>query len=234
MRTRCWSRGASRGLAGLALTLAGLAGCARGYSLTAAPSAHWVAGPIVPRHGVTVHVGGAGWRGDPSDLASRVVPLEVTVENRSGSPIMVRYGDFRLVLPPGEGPPLRAIAPLAGGGPLVVDLTAGQPAGANEDFVVVSPVEGEPGMPGWRRPSPPFIDDNGTFYAYSGRRLPTFDMLRRALPERVLGDGERAAGFVYFEPAPGPLSRAVLTFALVSASSDRILGSVEVPLVAQP
>jgi hypothetical protein len=115
-----------------------------------------------------------------------------------------------------------------------VDLTGQQPMGSNEEFVLIRPTPGEPIPPGWQPPSPPYISSDGTYYAYAGRRLPTYDMIRKALPEGVLREHARATGFVYFPSLPANTSWASLTFAIVRPRSGAHLGTVEVPLVAQP
>jgi hypothetical protein len=79
----------------------------------------------------------------------------------------------------------------------------------------------------------PFLLDRG-FYdtmvpVFRRVRLPTGDMVQKALPEGVLAPGSKVAGFIYFEDVKeGP--SVTLTTNLIDASTRAQFGTLAIPI----
>jgi hypothetical protein len=71
--------------------------------------------------------------------------------------------------------------------------------------------------------------DYGGFYARWPERLPTRDMLSEALPEGVVQDGGRVAGFVYFRRVTARESAVEFELTLADASDGKAFALVAIP-----
>jgi hypothetical protein len=173
------------------------AGCAT-HALVPAPEAHRLA-----EHAATAETGGVrlvvraqAWSAEPLRLPEHVTPLLVTVINDSERAIRVAYERF--VLLGADGRRYRAFDPARMQG--VVAQMVTEPV-----YPLYAPPAWAYGPPGWVPVpygpfGPPYGDPVPSTLRYV--RLPTVDMLREALPERVLEPGAQASGFVYFERLP--------------------------------
>ena len=184
--------------------------------------------------GVTVVARANAWRGFPSDLDRQLTPIFVTIRNDRAEPVAVKSGEIALVAPNGRR--FAALPPRAIEGTLVepvsaLSSTAGGYSGAvGPNWGVFDP---------WNRsgtslPRAPFPWDaryDGPEYATI--RLPTTDMLARALPDAPIQPGQRVEGFVYVERV-GPKGTSVdLVLPLMDADGARSLGEVHIPFVFQ-
>ena len=216
-----------------------LEGCAPGPHLKPAPEARRVAGvkkaAVVDAFGVRIIARGDAWSGNPTILRQILTPIQVTLENRSGRPIQIGYNHFALVgaaglhavaLPPQKiETPARvpAIAPPA------------VPAFSHQRFLVApydSPFLGTYLVP-WSNPfafDPVYYQQ---YYALQPIRLPTPEMLRKAIPEGVLDDNGRLSGFLYFQPIGKENSRVTFNAELVDADTGERLGAASIPFLVE-
>jgi hypothetical protein len=175
--------------------------------------------------GVTVAVTGDSWKGDPPGLGSLFTPVRVTIENHSGRPVRVSYRDFSLSGASGFHYP--AIRPIRARGTL----------SARADTSTVSlPAYADvyPAVDDWPGPVvyAPYQD-----HGFDGRwpeRLPTQDMLSEALPEGILQDGGKVAGFVYFRSVTGREPKVQFEMTLADASDGQTFASVAIPFQSVP
>jgi hypothetical protein len=222
---------------GLTLFLA--AGCAHDRGLVPAPQA--ARAPSSSRlaekqvNGLVVLVDGDAWKGEPRDLAKVITPIWVTVRNRSRQPARIIHQNFSLLMPgPRRGRPLPPAAMQKTPGPertRAIPRPALRPRGAQ-----LSPFYHRyyPGLRSWNRPFPYDSTFYDSYYARWRVPLPTDDMLRAALPERVLGPGGEVSGFLYFPDRPRD-ARGTFTFQAdfpVDADGTN-LAKVEIPLAAK-
>ena len=153
-------------------------------------------GAIASNAGVQIEARADAWRGNPSTLEQEITPLLVEVTNHSNHPLLVRYSAFQLLST--NGKVHRAMPPFD----IDEDIT--------EEYTISTfPYTGFTIAPYLRRYYPrlaladPFLLDRG-FYdtmvpVFRRVRLPTGDMVQKALPEGVLAPGAKVAGFLYFE-----------------------------------
>jgi hypothetical protein len=70
------------------------------------------------------------------------------------------------------------------------------------------------------------------YHGFDGRwpeRLPTEDMLSKALPEGVLQEGGKVAGFVYFRSVTAREPKVEFEMTLADASDGQTFASVAIP-----
>lgn len=192
------------------------------------------------------------WAGAPWDLPEVLTPVTLTLENRSGRAVRLAYEDFSLL--GSSGTRYAALPPFS----LEAPRSELAPAGAVRlaDYHPAKPVRRPPprpvhprihthrfwiappygglyvGFPLW--PSP--WAWNAAYYAQWSTawpgRLPSEDMVQRALPEGALEDGGVVAGALYFQYA-GREATVQLQVALHDAKSGEALGTLSVPFVVQ-
>lgn len=190
--------------------------------------------------GVVLVADGAAWKGTPEDLERSLTPVFVRLENDSGRPLRLQYGDFALV---GRESRFRyaalplltlgntvASAPPEGRGRVGLYLGVGSGWGYGP--------YGRYGRYGQRGP---FVGPYNPFYPdpyyYGGYRceepLPTQDMLEQALPEGTLEAGGRVQGFLYFQGVAERESQVVLQARLVDANTGEPFGTLDIPFQVQ-
>lgn len=208
-------------------------GCAT--TLIPAPGAHRVPGvghaADARLAGVHIVASAEAWSGSPSDLEDLVTPLLVTITNDGQRPLEIRYEHFALQTPGGVTfaalPPFQvtgvALEPLGNFGPTVAF-----------GFSVAPYLS--PWYPGWSVYGGPFPFNAGYYGGYYGVyssygqvRLPTGDMLQRALPEGVLAPGGRITGFVYFERVLDVVHVAFVAHLVEVGGQD--FGAIEIPFI---
>jgi hypothetical protein len=209
-------------LLALAAALILLAGCAAARPPTPEAAEAGAVGSASSADVEIVARAGA-WQGWPAALARFVTPIHVTMSNRGRVPVRVSHDDFALapaggrelaVVLPTEvrgithepPPPPRSSTGLALGGDGYLDA---------RDWVV-------PGS-AWNARADPAARVGEPF------ALPSPDVLGLALREGVLGSGESASGFVYFERRPGA-GRVELIARLVDARTGQPRGRAVVSL----
>jgi hypothetical protein len=132
---------------------------------------------------VTIEARADAWHGNPATLEREITPVLVEVTNSSDHPLLVRYSAFQLVAT--NGKVHRAMPPFA----IDEEIT-------EEYMVRTFPYSGFTVAPYLRRYYPslvladPFLLDRA-FYdtmvpVFRRVRLPTGDMVQKALPEGIL------------------------------------------------
>lgn len=186
------------------------------------------------------------WEGQPARLEERLTPVRVTLENRSGHPLHVGYGDFTLV--GGSGFRYSALPPFPVHQPV---SEVGRPVATLADFHPARPV-GPPRAPRPMYPSPHFrvahpyvpffplflvwphvwavnVVTTQRVYETWPVELPSDDMRDRALPEGALDDGGTVTGYLYY-PYTGREPSLALYVALADAVTGASLGTTHLPL----
>ena len=216
-------------LIGLALIVSGCAA-----TLEPAPEAYRVGGigrsAAASAAGVYIVASAEAWRGCPTDLRGVVTPMLVTVDNANGTrPVIIRYNHFALETDAGAR--LAAVPPFQITGSVIepVRMSYYPRAGFH-----VAPYL-SPYYPGWSAFHGPFVYDpfyyDRYFPTFARVRLPTNDMIQRALPEGAIDPGGRIAGFVYFEEIPKHTKAVTFVAALVEAGTSTEFGVVRIPFV---
>jgi hypothetical protein len=194
-------------------------------------------------NGVRVEVEAGAWTGSPANLTDILVPVRVAIENRSGRPLRIRYGDFSLL--GRSGFHYTALPPLSLRGSAVNEAPYGQvtpadvvvrarlrPRFFHRGFFIARPwAFYYPELTPWGfgfAYDPSYYD---RYYAGWPGRLPSQDMLEEALPEGAIDDGGSVAGFVYFEPATLRERQVDFLLALADARDETRLGAVDIPFV---
>jgi len=206
--------------------------------------------------GVSVLVSGDAWKGDPPDLGQLFTPVLVTIENHSGKTVRVSYADFNLsgssgfkyaAIPPmsakgqiGRADPssskilirLALYEPALGRADLSdrVQLVAWEHGFAHDRFMIAPHFRSY--YPGWEAwpglyPYDPLYYNS--LYAYWPEKLPTQDMLSKALPEGAIQNDGKVSGFVYFQGVGKRESSVTFTMNLVDATNGQSFGQVTIP-----
>jgi hypothetical protein len=204
-----------------------LAGCAS--HLVPAPDAIRAGGrdaAIAEEQGVRIVARTNAWRGYPPNLDFELTPVLVTIDNQGARPVRVRHESFALT---GTDRTFAALAPFEIDGAVAVQVPAG------------------PGWAPWHSPAYlgyPYAFPSDSFYwrryawdpFYWDRywtdwvRLPTGDMVQKALPEGTVEAGDRVAGFVYFERVRD-VEAVTFQTNLVDARTGEQFGVVTIPFV---
>jgi hypothetical protein len=171
--------------------------------------------------GVRVIVRPGAWHGNPPNLADAALPLHVTIENHSAHPLALRYSNLKLRAPALDYAPLDAAqlvkkTVLVKEDPLILPRRGAEPLTPIPHPSRSISVKENPEASPFER-----------YYATHTVELPTLEMIDRALPERVLQPGERASGFLYFDPLRPEVHRARFTFDLIDARSALTFGHIE-------
>jgi hypothetical protein len=166
------------------------------------------------------------WSGIPADLGDNFTPVLVTVTNDSDKALRVRYADFML-----HGPASQMYHALP---PFKITDAVTQPISDVTGYrgFLIAPYL-SPYYPGMRVFSSPFLFDevyfNRFYPSFVEIRLPTGDMIQKALPEGVLEPGGRVSGFLYFEDPEDEVGRVRLTHELKTPDGTTF-GRLEIPL----
>lgn len=193
------------------------------------------------------------WSGDPPNLREYVTPVLVTVENHSGRAVRLAYQDFSLL---GSSGTRYAALPPFSVAPGVSERSVEQPI-VLADFHPAAPARPAPPPPPRHvtprihhrgfHVAPPYAHFyvglplwaglwafNAGYYArWSASwptRLPTADMLERALPEGALEDGGRVTGHLYFQNVHREAA-VEFTAALHDAQTGQDVATISLPFV---
>jgi len=209
--------------------------------------------------GVVVLIDGNAWNGDPSNLGELFTPVMVTIQNNSGKSVRVSYPDFNLSSSNGFTsaaiPPMKAKGQISRADPtpsaVPVQLAVYEPEqtgrGALSGRIQLAAFEHERGFhhdrflvaphfssfyPGWEAwpyayPYDPFYYDS--LYASWPEKLPTQDMLSKALPEGVVQNNGMVSGFVYFKGVGSQETSVTFVMNIADASNGESIGQVKVP-----
>ena len=177
--------------------------------------------------GVRIAADCNAWSGYPYDLERIMIPMLVSITNKSGKPLRIRYKDFVLT---------------AAGASRYSALPPYRIQGSIEHAMPVNPAFGFNGfyLVPYYRPfydwdfddwGGPFDFDLGYYrqnYAVWRVGLPTRDMIRQAIPEGVLRDGGRLSGFLYFPMVEHRNEAVTFTADLVDAETQKTFGKVSI------
>ena len=173
----------------------------------------------------------------PADrgIYDHVTPVHLAIDNRSGRELRINYNDIRIEDPDGGIYQILPFYRMEGTveKPVIVsdwDYTAYVPPGfavaaytaplyGSEVVIYEGPYDYDP-------------DYYETYYRYWAEvRLPTTEMIQRALPEGVLSEGAMVDGWVYFEKIPevDELDPVILSVELIDAESGEHFGRARLP-----
>jgi len=224
----------------LAIAVAAIvvAGCSRTIArLSPAPGAMSVPGP---GQGASATVGGVqvvaraqAWQWDPQDLSTKATPILIQLMNNSARSVLVRYN--RISLTDEAGHHFNVMPPYDVNGSVSQAFTIHNPYYGFNRFAIA------PYLSRWY---PRFSRYDGafrydaTYYSpyvtdYERVRLPTVDMVQRALPEGVLAPGGSAEGFVYFQALHKDAHSLTLAVDIVDASTNAVIGTAQIPFIAK-
>lgn len=205
--------------------------------LTPAPNATPAGGPgrgaVATAAGVRVTAHAGAWQWGPTDLATKVTPILLEMQNNGNVPVLLRYN--RIALTDAAGHHFAAMPPYDTDGSLSEAYTVQNPYYGFNGFAVAPYLSRW--YPRFSRYNGAFAYDQAYYRPYVTRyeqiRLPTVDMVQRALPEGVLSPAGSASGFVYFEPLDRDAKMVTLTVDIVNAETSAVLGTASIPFVAQ-
>ena len=189
--------------------------------------------------GVRVLVAADAWK-RPESLADQLTPIQITVENHSGRPLQLLYPD--IILSSGSGArysPLAATrdeaAPYRFGS--VMRSAVYQPAAvyvpvmsrcSNQERLTDTPYPAH---------SYPGVTPSGGVFPYTApeqdpscpENVASAEMLAQALPQGVVQNNARVAGFIYFQGVSDRESSVQLQINLVDANTGQSFGRVSIP-----
>ncbi|RJP75253.1 MAG: hypothetical protein C4524_12000 [Candidatus Zixiibacteriota bacterium] len=214
-----------------AALLPALGGCGRSRpQLVPAPEARQVDGlaAVAGAAGVMLAAEVEAWPGR-EEIARRVTPLRVTVNNQSEHPLLLRYENLALVAD--QGRRYAALPPFEVEGAIHEPVVVDNPRFYHHRFFV-APFYARyyPGMPAYRGPiyhDPLYHQRYLTYWREVA--LPTEEMIRQALPDGVIEPGGSVSGFLYFEAIEPETEALSLRADLVDAVSGERFGTVSIP-----
>ena len=161
-----------------------------------------------------------------------MTPILVTIRNDRPGPIVVKFDEIALIAPNGRR--FAAMPPQSVEGAVSAPVSAVPgPLGSFEGFPGRDPATIDPAYRSgvWPRGAPYGWDAGYDSTVYTTLRLPTKDMIARALPAGPIRAGEVAQGFVYFERV-GPKGTSLdFVLPLVDAARGESLGDAHIPFV---
>jgi hypothetical protein len=215
-----------------------LAGCSRNIAkLTPAPGVAAVPGPgqgaSANVDGVNVIARAQAWQWDPTNLATKATPILLELQNNGTHPVLVRYN--HIWLKDADGHRFNVMPPYDVNGSITQAYEVQNPFYGFNRFTVA------PYLSRWY---PRLLRYRGAFaydpsyYSpyvtdYERVRLPTADMVQRALPEGVIDAGGRAEGFVYFEALHKDARSLTLSVEIVDATTNTSLGTATIPFIVK-
>ena len=211
------------------LALCLFAACAARAQLIASPSdgakMTKAGGLTVERAEVIIEVRPNAWAGVPARL-TKVTPLLVTIENKRSERIRLRYNEF--VLKGAKEQIFHALPPF--------DIKAVQSERSAYAFptrgFIIAPYQAR-FFPRFQTFRGPFAFDTIYFQSFhtglQRHRLPTGDMVVKALPEGVLEPQGKITGFLYFENVARELETVDFVAKIVSADSGEAITEFQLP-----
>ncbi len=164
------------------------------------------------------------WPGDPQ-IKSKVIPIRVTIQNKSGNLLRIRTSEFAFVNKNGNR--YSALPPYN------IKGTIEQPfnPGFTYDHFLIAPYYSSL-YPNLSACPNDFMYDQtyyDTYYPAWIQRLPTAEMLRLALPDGVIDVGGYASGFLYFQNIPAKEHEIKFVAKLINAVSGDLMGTISIP-----
>ncbi len=186
---------------------------------------------------VRFEVDGGAWDGFPEEL-TEVVPVRVTVENRSNHPVRIKYEDVSLIGT--RGSEFAALPPLQVSGVEEVEIGIGgsgpvpyHPRFFYDRFYIAGAYGPYyTGLSPWRGPFSydPLYYNN--YYLKWPVELPTVSMIQQSLPEGVISPGGQISGFIYFQDVPDDMDRVTFRAQVVNAETGERMGTIDIPFEA--
>jgi len=174
--------------------------------------------------GVTLEVQAGQWPG-PGNIGYEVTPLRVRIRNNSGQPLRVRYNEFTLTA--SDGSSYSALPLIKIEGNVMV-----APEDFYHDKFTIAPYysryypDVEPFTNRYEMDRPYY--DSHILY-WDDLDLPTPSMVSRVIPEGVVADGGRLAGWLFFERVNYKLDAVIFRADLVNADSGRKFAEALIP-----
>ena len=190
-------------------------------------------GAVATAAGVRVIARPQAWEWGPDNLTSEVTPILIELRNEGTRPVLVRYNHFWLT--DADGHRFNVMPPYDVDGSLNEAYTVRNPIYGFNRFAVAPYLSRW--YPRFNRYGGAFGYDPSYYSPYVTRyreiKLPTVDMVQRALPEGVLEPGGSAMGFVYFEEFHRDAKTLTLAADIVDATSGSVIGTAQIPFVAK-
>lgn len=217
------------------ISVVALSACTTATQIEPAPAAATIDGQAVEVvDGVRIVAEAGEWPGNVN-IEEEVTPMRVTITNNSNRPIAIRYGEFALVSADGER--YNAIPPFRVEGTVVEPrLAPGFAPVTTPGFVYdrffVAPYL-SPLYPGVTAFTDPFLFDPFYYDQWREVRLPTAEMVRRALPEGVVQPGGSVSGFLYFEEVDDDDEMLQFRANLMNARTSQRFGVITIPFTVE-
>lgn len=174
---------------------------------------------------ISVLIETQAWSGDPAIL-SKVTPVRVTIQNKSGNLIRVRSSEFAFVSDNGQR--YSALPPYDVKGSVEKQVT---PGFACDHFMIAPYYSGY--FPDIEACPDDFTYDqvyyNNYYPDWAQFQLPTREMLRLALPDGVVDVGGYVSGFLYFQNISTKEQRVKFIAKLINAVNGDLMGTVSMP-----
>jgi hypothetical protein len=187
------------------------------------------------QHDVRVIAQSRHWPGK-ADVKDAITPMRIIIQNKSQNALQIRYSDFTIIAP--NRVSYAAVPPRQVMG-AVKDGVSIRPAFQRTGFYS-APYYGDyyagSDIPAYGGPFPydaPYYD---TYYQYWQRfeKLPTPEMLARALPEGVIAPGGSLDGYLYFAKIRQEHRTTVtLQVRLRTANDNQPFVSVSMPFIVE-
>jgi hypothetical protein len=221
------SRGLSLRIAAI-LAFVGASGCGSGV-LVPAPSAKVISGApkaaFQEAAGVGCSADTGAWPERAPKPPDSVVPVKVRVRNQSGKAIRLLAEDFVLVGKSGQKYRPIPVLPLD-----TENLPRLKPVYASVKFYVAPRFRtAYPTLEPW---SAGLARDQALYdrqFDRWGKRRPTLEMIRMALPEGVLEDGGLISGFLFFESPLDDEDRVTFQADFAPGEGAGTVASIEIP-----
>jgi len=183
-------------------------------------------GAKIESAGVAIEVRPNAWVGVPARLR-RVTPLLITIENKNTDRIRLRYEEF--ILQAADGRTFKALPPF--------HIRGAQ----NEVDPFAFSAQGWL-IPPYRFGVYPWYPIGPGLYPFAGglfppnwaagirqHRLPTGDMIAKALPESVIEPQGKLTGYLYFENVTKRIDKVDFVAEVVSVPQREKIGTVRIP-----
>jgi hypothetical protein len=212
---------------GGAVALVVVTGCWGGAGVETSPGGVDTRG-ITTVAGVQIEARFDDWDGKPKHLDRTLTPVLVRIDNNGDRPMMVRFA--KLALTDGSRR-YTVVPPFDVTRPITMEYTVARPYFPNWDFAVAPYLLRF--YPGATPAAGKFEFDPAPYAAqarFQNSKLPTADMVQRALPEGIVAPHGHVGGFVYFELAPVDRARLKFVAELVDPESQEV-ATATIPFV---
>ena len=174
------------------------------------------------------------WPG-PARIKSNITPLEVTIQNRGSTPVLLALSRLRLVGRNGEvfrALPLFHVKASTGGEPQLSDPFEVRDLKFETRGFRLAPTYrvAYRGIPIAEERVGLSPDYYKLYDYYSGKPLPTTGMRRRGIPEGIIDPGGEVKGYLFFEDVSRSAKPVTLHYEIVDPTSGASTGSIQVAI----